>query len=849
MKKVALVISSALCSFTLFAQTAVYLDPSQSADARVDDLMSWLTLDEKISLMMDQSPAIERLGIGEYNWWNEALHGVGRAGLATVLPQSIGMAATFDDDAMQRAFTMVSDEARAKYNDFRKNNDLKRYHCLTFWTPNVNIFRDPRWGRGQETYGEDPYLTTRMGVAVVNGLQGNDSKQMKTIAGAKHFAVHSGPEWNRHSFDARDVDPRDMRETYLPAFEALVKANVGQVMCAYNRYEGEPCCSSKKLLQQILRNEWGYDKIIVSDCWAIRDFISDWAHNTHPSGAHASADAVVSGTDLECGPVYKNLAQAVKEGLITEAQIDQSLRKLLMARYELGELFADLSTPWDTIPLSVVDSESHRQMALEMARKSMTLLKNDGILPLRKSGMKILVVGPNAVDSVAMWGNYNGFPSHTVTVLEGISAMTPEVTYARGCDHVISSDLVSAFDKFDGGLKASYWNSLTPEGAPVATAVHTTPLNLTTGGATVFAPGVELNNFSARYDGRFIPEADASYVIELEADKGMQKLMVDGKEVAFREAGGRNGHKISYMFEGKKGIANDIVLLYDHRDDMAELKFDIKTQSNSSLDATDADVVVFVGGISPKLEGEEMKVSVPGFRGGDRETIELPTVQRQLIRKLKEQGKKVVMVNMSGSAVALTPEDEICDAILQAWYPGQAGGQAVAEVLFGDYNPAGRLPVTFYSDDSQLPDFEDYNMPGHTYRYFKGNPLYPFGYGLSYTTFTHDASLDSNAIKAGESVNMTVSVANTGDRDGDEVIQIYVAKAEDSAGPVKSLREFRRIPVASGKTESVKFTLSPEAFVTFNPATGRMETTPGNYTIYYGGDSKNLKAIPFKITE
>ncbi|MBD5367671.1 MAG: glycoside hydrolase family 3 protein [Bacteroides sp.] len=849
MKKYSALIPALFMALAASSQTAAYLNPDLTAQERVDDLLSRLTTDEKISLMMDQSPAIERLGIAEYNWWNEALHGVGRAGLATVLPQSIGMAATWNDSLIYDAFNMVSDEARAKFNDFRRNNDLKRYHCLSFWTPNVNIFRDPRWGRGQETYGEDPYLTSRIGVAVVDGLQGRDPKWMKTLAGAKHFAVHSGPEWNRHTFDAHDIDPRDMRETYLPAFKKLVDAGVGQVMCAYNRYEGEPCCSSKKLLQQILRNEWGYDKIIVSDCWAIRDFISDWAHNTHPSGAAASADAVISGTDLECGPVYKDLGKALKEGLITEDQIDISLRKLLMARYEMGELFPDLHTPWDSLPLSVVDSEAHKALALDMARQSMTLLKNNGVLPLPKSGVKVLVAGPNAADSVTMWGNYNGFPSHTVTALEGIREYLPDAGYARGCDHVVSSSLVSAFNMLDGGLKACYWNTLTPDGDPVAEVTYSTPLNITTGGATVVAPGVNLNDFSARYEGRFVPAADGTYIIEIEADKGGQTLLIDGKVVASREAGGRNGHKISYMWEGHKGQPSDIVLHYDHRDDVAELKFDIKAQDKDNLDASESDVVIFVGGISPRLEGEEMKVSVPGFRGGDRETIELPAVQRALIRNLKEQGKKVVFVNLSGSAVAMSPEAEICDAILQAWYPGQAGGQAIAEVIFGDYNPSGRLPVTFYADDNQLPDFEDYSMNNRTYRYFTGTPLYPFGYGLSYTTFEYpEASLSASSMGKDDSVELTVKVANTGDRDGEEVVQIYVA-SDYINGPVKTLREFRRVPVKAGETASVSFTLSPEAFATFDNDTERMAVKPGRYNIYYGGSSADVTMLPFEITD
>ncbi|MCM1520636.1 MAG: glycoside hydrolase family 3 C-terminal domain-containing protein [Lachnoclostridium sp.] len=835
MKKYILSIALLCAALTPSAQALPYLDSSLSHEARVDDLMGRLTLDEKISLMMDQSPAIDRLGIPEYNWWNEALHGVGRAGLATVLPQSIGMAATFDEELVKEAFDMVSDEARAKYNDFRAQGDKKRYHGLTFWTPNVNIFRDPRWGRGQETYGEDPYLTQKMGVAVVEGLQGTDSNAIKTIAGAKHFAVHSGPEWNRHSFDARDIDPRDLRETYLPAFRSLVDAGVGQVMCAYNRFEGEPCCSSKKLLQHILRNEWGYDKIIVSDCWAIRDFVTENAHHTHPSNAHAGADAVISGTDLECGPIYKDLGKAVAQGLITEAQIDESLRKLLLARFALGEIFPDLTTPYDTIPLTVVDSEAHRALALEMARKSITLLKNNGVLPLKADNSRIMVMGPNAIDSVAMWGNYNGFPSHTVTLLEGVRDVIPGAMYARGCNHVDKSDLVSVFNLLQNGFAATYYNNTELEGSPVATDRYTSPLNMTTGGATVFAPGVNLEDFSGRFEGTFVPDADGIYVLAIAPGKYYPVVRFNGEVVTPR---GSSGAAVNYEFTGVKGKPVDISFDWVHKKNIAELKVDIMKEVDPSIDLKDVDVVIFAGGISPKLEGEEMKVNYPGFRGGDRTSIELPEVQRTLMRSLKEQGKKVILVNFSGSAVALEPEDEICDAIIQAWYPGQAGGRAVADVLFGSYNPAGRLPVTFYRNDSQLPDFEDYNMPGHTYRYFTGSPLYPFGHGLSYTTFKYpSASLDRTAIKAGEGVKLTLDIANTGDRDGEEVAQVYIKKAEDTAGPVKTLKAYRRVPVKAGATEKVTFDLPADAFETFDGESGLMKTTPGHFTISYGGSS------------
>ena len=810
---------------------------AQTSREKAREMLSKLTLDEKISLMMDSSPAIERVGIPQFNWWSEALHGVARAGRATVLPQTIGMAATFDDEALERAFTMVSDEARAKFNGFRDGGEgIKRYEGLAFWTPNVNIFRDPRWGRGQETYGEDPYLTTRMGRAVVRGLQGDrDGKYLKTLAGAKHFAVHSGPEWNRHSFDARDIDPRDLRETYLPAFKALVDEDVAQVMCAYNRYEGEPCCSSKKLLQQILRGEWGYKNIIVSDCWAIRDFISDWAHNTHPSDAHASSDAVISGTDLECGPVYKSLRKAYDQGLITEEVIDSAVIKLLDFRYRLGEIDNPSDVPWNNYTAEThLDTSGHRALALEMARKSMTLLKNNGILPLSPSTpLKVMVMGPNAADSVMQWGNYNGFPAHTVTVLEGIRNYIPSVGYDRGCDLVVSDNRVSRFDSFDGGMKALYWNNTEAKGRPVAEAVYTTPVSLDGGGATVFAPGVELNNFSARLSGTFVAPAAGDYIIEFESSKGNETVSIDGTPVIERRAEGRNNHKASHIFTcAAPGERHDITVDFTHFDGDATLKFDLLSAESAEPDFSEADLVIFVGGISPKLEGEEMKVSVPGFRGGDRESIELPAVQRKLLERIHEAGKKIIYVNCSGSAVGLSREDEICDAVLQAWYPGQAGGQAVAEVIFGDLNPGGRLPVTFYRDDSQLPDFEDYSMASRTYRYFKGSPLYPFGHGLSYTTFNYGQPVYASSIQAGSPLKVTVPVSNTGSCEGDEVVMVYVSNPSDPSGPIKSLKGYRRVTLSPGATENVELELDGDAFAFFDPETQRLATRPGNYLIH-----------------
>lgn len=818
---------------------------------RAELLLKQLTLDEKISLMMDDSPEIARLGIPRYSWWNEALHGVGRAGYATVFPQAIGMAATFDNDLLYRVFTAISDEARAKYNTLEENSSARnRYRGLTFWTPNVNIFRDPRWGRGQETYGEDPYLSSVLGTSAVRGLQGpSDSKYIKSIACAKHYAVHSGPEWNRHSFDARDIDPRDLWDTYLPAFKTLVDAGVGQVMCAYNRVEGEPCCSNKRLLADILRNKWGYDKIIVSDCWAIRDFYRPNAHATHPSATEASADAVASGTDLECGSSYKNLREAYDKGLITEEAIDRSLLRLLDARFSLGEITRDKDSEWNSIGDTAVCSPSHKALALEAARKSMVLLKNNGILPLAKDA-RVAVVGPNATDTVMLWGNYNGTPKQTISILDGIRRVAgKEVEYLRGCDHVSNKNIRSTYSLLrngdNPGLKAHYWNNLDYSGTPAAEETITIPLNKTNGGATVFTPGVDAENFSAKYTADFTPEESGKYIINMTADRGLKSVLINGEKV-MKGYGEYAVNDYSYAFDAEKGKTYKIDIDYSHATGPAMLTFDIGLNAGYDIDCGDADIVIFAGGISPKLEGEEMPVTVDGFKGGDRTTIELPKVQRDLIRTLKENGKKVIFVNCSGGAMGMLPEDSICDAILQAWYPGESGGLAVAETLYGINNPAGRLPVTFYKSDSQLPDFEDYNMTGRTYRYMTEKPLYAFGHGLSYTDFSYkNAHLSKPTAKVGENVILSVDVANTGDRDGDEVVQVYVRNSADKELN-KTLRAFRRINVKKGETEHLEFELDKDTFAFYNTESGEVETLPGKYEVMIGGASDNT--TPLAIT-
>ena len=850
MKRMMIAALTLCLSGSAMAQT--YQDTSLPAAVRAKAMVKELTLDEKISLMMNESPAIPRLGIKAYEWWNEALHGVGRSGLATVFPQCIGMAASFDDGLLNRVYTAVSDEARAKNNQYKQAGLTKRYQGLTFWTPNVNIFRDPRWGRGQETYGEDPYLTSVMGVAVVKGLQGPaDSKYDKAHACAKHFAVHSGPEWNRHSFDAAQIAPRDLWETYMPAFKSLVqKANVKEVMCAYNRFEGEPCCDNNRLLQQILRNEWGYQGIVVSDCWAINDIFTPGHHATELDSAHATAKAVYAGTDLECGGSYESLRQAVEQGLISEERINQSVERLLTARYELGEM--DGKTEWDQIPASVVDCQQHRDLALKMAKESIVLLKNGkieewkngSILPLSKH-LKVALMGPNMNDSVMQWGNYNGFPSHTTTLEAALrQRLTPDQLIVEpGCGHTSATRLESLFDKcsIDGqpGFRASYWNQMRPAGAPVTTVQVKEPFHFTTLGATVFAPGVNLSNFSGMYQTTFTPDKSETISFAFDTD-GYCLLTVDGKEIL------RGGHLTSThaaTLQVEAGKSYDIRLVYAATNESVKLNFDMGRELPQDLAENvarvkDADVVIFAGGITPDLEGEEKPVSEEGFKGGDRTRIELPAIQLELLRQLKAAGKRVIFVNYSGSALALPEVDEFCDAIVQAWYPGQAGGEAVAQVLFGEYNPAGRLPVTFYKSMEQLPDFEDYSMKGRTYRYMTEQPLYPFGYGLSYTSFKYGkARLSSKSMKAGHETTLSIPITNIGKQDGEEVVQVYVSRPDDTEGPARALRAFRRVVIPKGQTVTVEIPLNAESLEWFDPQTNTMRAIPGTYELHYGGSS------------
>lgn len=834
MKKVLLTLSlSIVASMGSFAQNEPYKNPKLTPEERAEDLLGRLTLKEKIGLMKNSSFAVERLGVAPYNWWSEALHGVARNGLATVFPITMGMASTFDDEAIERVYVAVSDEGRAKFHDAHRRN---RYgygnEGLTFWNPNVNIFRDPRWGRGQETFGEDPYLTTRMGVAVVKGMQGPaDAEYDKAHACVKHYAVHSGPEAKRHSFDVEDLSPRDLWETYLPAFKALVQeADVKEVMCAYQRLEGEPCCGSNRLLTQILRDEWGYKHLVVSDCGAIDDFFVKGRHETHKDAADASASAVINGTDLECGSIYSHLEEAVKQGLITEERIDTSLHRLLKARFALGEMDPDSIVPWSRISIDTVDCDLHKQMALDLARKSMVLLCNNGVLPLAKTGARIAVMGPNAVDSVMQWGNYEGVPSHTYTILEGIRCKIGDVPFEKGCELL------------DNRIFESYWNNMNLSGDVAATSQITSPINLSNGGNTAFATGVGLYNFTAVYEGSFRPKESGAYELLIEGDDGY-RVYVNGEKV-IDYWGEHASAKRDYTLKATAGTDYKIRIEYMQAGAEALLRFDLGIYRHISPEMVvdrvkEADIVIFAGGISPSLEGEEMySVNSPGFAGGDRTSIELPQVQRDILKALKKAGKKVVFVNCSGSAVALVPEMESCDAILQAWYPGQSGGLAVADVLFGDFNPSGKLPVTFYKNTDQLPDFEDYSMKNRTYRYMTEVPLFPFGYGLSYTTFDiSKGRLNKKTISAGQDLNFKVNVKNTGKYDGAEVIQVYVRKVDDAEGPIKSLRAFRRVPLKAGETCVVSIDLLPTTFEFFDPTTNTMRIMPGKYEIMYGNSS------------
>jgi beta-glucosidase len=823
------------------AQVPPYRDASLSPQERARDLLSRLTLEEKAQLMLDESPAIPRLGIKKFFWWSEALHGAANMSGVCVFPEPIGMAASFNPSLLYQVFTATSDEFRAQYNKrMLAGGEDEKFHSLSVWTPNVNIFRDPRWGRGQETYGEDPYLTSVMGTQVVRGLQGpENSKYRKLWACAKHFAVHSGPEWSRHTANLSDVSPRDLWETYLPAFKALVQdAKVREVMCAYQRLDDEPCCGNNRLLQQILRDEWGFKYLVVSDCGAVSDIYE--SHKVSSDATHASARAALAGTDVECGfnYAYKSLPDAVRRGLISEKEVDKHVQRLLEGRFELGEMDDPKFVPWSKIPASVMDCKAHRQLSLDMARQSIVLLQNrDNVLPLKSNGERIAVIGPNADNLPMMWGNYNGMPNHTIGILQGIKQAHKNLVYFKGCDLVDTVTVASLLPQcsFDGkrGLKCSFWNNVRREGRPVTTQFTQTPVAVTTAGMHNFAPGVKIADFSALYETVYRPHRSADFVINVEGC-GNFSLVVNGdtlqKQHIWRTTPTRT------VIHGEAGKSYDIRVAYAYVPTWnSDLKINIGTESpidyQQAIDRLKGiDKVVFVGGISSQLEGEEMPVSKPGFRGGDRTDIELPAVQRRFLQALHQAGKKVIFVNCSGSAIALEPETQSCDAIVQAWYAGQEGGTAIADVLFGRVNPSGKLPLTFYKRTSQLPDYENYSMKGRTYRYFD-DPLFAFGYGLSYTTFNiGQAKWDGQKLR--------IPVTNTGRREGSEVVQVYIRNLQDPDGPIKSLRGFQRVTLKAGASGEAVIEFNDKSFEFFDPTTNTMRTIPGRYELLYGTSSR-----------
>jgi len=792
----------------------LYKNSSLPFERRVDDLVSRMTLEEKISQMQNAAPAIERLGIQQYDWWNEALHGVARAGTATVFPQAIGLAATWNANLMNRVADVVSTEARAKYNYFHTRKEYGRYKGLTFWSPNINIFRDPRWGRGQETYGEDPFLTAEMGVAFVKGLQGTDPKYLKVNSTVKHFAVHSGPEPERHSFDAR-VSPKDLRETYLPAFRAtILDGKASGVMCAYNGVNGQPACASDELLGQILRNEWKFKGHVVSDCAAIEDIYK--GHKFVKTEAEASAVAVRKGTDLTCGKEYKSLADAVKQGLIRESEIDAALKNLMLIRFRLGMFDPPETVKYAQIPVSENDSPAHRQSALEAARESLVLLKNDNnALPLKKSVQTIAVIGPNADDPDVLLGNYNGQPSKSVTPLEGIKNKLPNAKilysqrmYPTGV--VIEPIAKTAFEH----LKAEYFNSRELKGEP-ALVRNDSQINFNWGSNSP-AGGVSEDNFSVRWTGNLTAPETGKYLFGWRSNGGA-RIFLDDQSVIddLKNPRTRSVLKEINLETGKKYKIRVEYFENANLYALAKLVWAPPTAQNKlrqdALEkAKQADAVVMVMGISPVIEGEEMDVKLEGFRGGDRTDIALPKPQQDLIKAVHALGKPIVLVLMGGSALAVNWESENIPAILHAWYPGQEGGTAIADVLFGDYNPAGRLPVTFYKSVNDLPPFEDYKMAGRTYCYFKGEPLYPFGYGLSYTKFAYSNLKFKRKIKTGENLQISVDVQNTGTIEGGEVVQLYVANQKASASvPIRSLESISRITLKPGEKKTISFLLSP----------------------------------------
>ena len=837
-----------------------YQNPKLPVEERVENLMSLLTPEEKIGLLMNKNISIDRLGIPSYNWWSEACHGVRQDGY-TVYPQYIGLSATFNPELVFDVFDSVSDEARANWNRSEREFNVDfgaRYYPgnpeLSFWCPNVNIVRDPRWGRGQETPGEDPYLSSVMGVQTVKGMQGNDDRYYKTHACAKHYAVHSGPEPLRHRMDV-SVSQRDLWETYLPAFKALVtEADVREVMCAYHRYESIPCCSNERLLVDILREKWGYEAIVLTDCDAINNYYTKGQHETQPDAKHASADAILHGTDLECGISFIALKDALKEGMIKESDLDGHLRRVLTGRFELGMFDPAEMLPWANLGPEVISSEANDALAVQSAREGMVLLKNEGVLPLSKDVRKLLVVGPNADNVEMLNGNYGGTPTdeHKRSILEGIRRAVPgaEIIYDKACELEDEYTTTSLMDAFNGGkgLLASFYGDRKVGGKAKLERNYASDIEFSTFGAWGFAEGVDADDVAVKLSGTLLPDFSGKVNYNISSDNGYI-LKVNGKVVEKAAAGGRMrrwGKPQYKSFEVTAGKPVNVEVEYVRGSGpYAMLSATFCRRELTRFDAlaakaADADAILVIGGITARQEGE----------GGDRPDIELPAVQQSLLKAMHATGKPVVFVNCSGSAMALASVEDQYDALIQAWYGGQGGAYALADIIFGDYNPSGKLPVTFYASTDQLPDFLNYDMDGRTYRYFEGSPLYPFGYGLSYTSFEYGkAKLSKKSVKAGAGVDVTIPVTNCGDRDGEEVVQVYVKSLDNPEAPLKALKGFEKVNIKAGKTVNVKVSLRPDSFAYYDASVDGLSILPGNYKILYGSSSadEDLQELDFQV--
>jgi len=844
-----------LPSCTQQADQAPYQNPDLAVERRAQDLVSRMTLEEKVAQMVNAAAAIPRLGVPQYNWWNEALHGVARSGLATVFPQAIGLAATFDPEMMHQVAEVISTEARAKFHEYQRRDERRLYQGLTFWSPNINLFRDPRWGRGMETYGEDPYLIGRLAVSFITGMQGDDPRYLKTVATVKHFAVHSGPETSRHTFNAV-ISERDLWESYLPHFETSIREGKAySVMCAYNRYQGEACCGSPLLLTKILREQWGFNGYVVSDCGAIGN--SYRTHKLVATSAEASSLGIKSGCDLCCGQEYHSLGEAVKNRLLSETELDRSLIRLFTARFKLGLFDPDERVPYAGIPYSELDSPAHQNMALTAARKSMVLLKNErSLLPLKKTINSLAVIGPNADDVEVLLANYNGFPSRPVTPLQGLRDKlgAEKVFYSRGCDWAVNMPVLepiptsALFTTLEGkkrnGLTAEYFDNIELQGEPVFTRLdEAIDFEWWEGSPD---PRLDDDQFSVRWTGELRAPSTGEYYLGgfgmnryriflddrllLEYDHEHHPLKINDK--VHLQAGQSYRLKVEYMEYA--GYSRMQLLWQPPQPDLMK---------QAERLAADADAVVLCLGLSPRLEGEEMKVPVEGFHGGDRLTLDLPKTQQTLMERIVGLGKPTVLVLLNGSALAVGWADKHIPAILEAWYPGQAAGTAIADVLFGDYNPAGRLPVTFYQSVDQLPPFDNYDMQGHTYRFFHGEPLYPFGYGLSYSRFTYDRLIMPEAIRAGEAVQLSVDVRNDGALAGEEVVQRYVRDVEASVPvPIHSLQGVQRVFLQPGEIKTLNFTLQPRQLTVIDEEMRRV-VEPGEFEISVGGKQPRVKAV------